>query len=84
MMLDADSLGGQWRGLPCLPLNGGGGLAKTLLLHFVPQGTLGRRVRVDKFVGFGEAECPCGGGKEVEGACKENGPRTIWLSDFVV
>lgn len=65
MTLDADSLGGWRWGLPCLPLNGYGGLAETSFLLFVPQGTLGHHVRVDRFVGAGEAECPYGDGEEV-------------------
>jgi hypothetical protein len=55
-MLDADNLRGRWWGLPRLSLNGSGRLAETSLLRFVPQGTLGHRIRIGRFIGVGKAE----------------------------
>jgi hypothetical protein len=73
--LDADSFGDRLRSLLRLSLNGDGGLAKTSLLYFIPQGTLGHRVRVDWFIVVGETECFCGGGEEVKGAELDVAPR---------
>lgn len=36
---------------------------------------MGRRVRVDRFVKVGEAECPCGGSEEVESVELDAAPR---------